>query len=76
MVASGQAAPEDLHPPAGDSASGIVSGTGTLEAAVEREANPLKRFLRVLGPGCITGTSDDDPSGIGTDAVPGSLPRG
>src|ERR1700731_2560120 len=27
---------------------------------------PGWRFLRVLGPGLITGASDDDPSGIGT----------
>lgn len=26
----------------------------------------IKYFLRVLGPGVITGASDDDPSGIGT----------
>ena len=25
-----------------------------------------KRLLRALGPGLITGASDDDPSGIGT----------
>jgi Mn2+/Fe2+ NRAMP family transporter len=24
------------------------------------------RILRILGPGLITGASDDDPSGIGT----------
>ncbi|MCY7321087.1 MAG: divalent metal cation transporter [Phormidesmis sp. CAN_BIN36] len=28
--------------------------------------NPLKSFLQTLGPGLITGASDDDPSGIGT----------
>jgi Mn2+/Fe2+ NRAMP family transporter len=27
---------------------------------------PRQRFWRVLGPGLITGASDDDPSGIGT----------
>ena len=37
-----------------------------LEAKLEREKNPLKRLLLVLGPGLITGASDDDPSGIGT----------
>ena len=30
------------------------------------EANPIKRAFRILGPGLITGASDDDPSGIGT----------
>src|SRR5437762_1261339 len=28
--------------------------------------NPIKRILDRLGPGLITGASDDDPSGIGT----------
>jgi NRAMP (natural resistance-associated macrophage protein)-like metal ion transporter len=27
---------------------------------------PVRRFLDMLGPGLITGASDDDPSGIGT----------
>ena len=27
---------------------------------------PVGRFLRILGPGLVTGASDDDPSGIGT----------
>jgi NRAMP (natural resistance-associated macrophage protein)-like metal ion transporter len=44
--------------PAGD--------TGSLEAAVDQKLNPFQRFLKVLGPGLITGASDDDPSGIGT----------
>src|SRR5689334_24301381 len=37
-----------------------------------RERNPLKRFFKMLGPGLITGASDDDPSGIGTYAVAGA----
>jgi NRAMP (natural resistance-associated macrophage protein)-like metal ion transporter len=49
-----------------------IAGTGTLEAACEREANPVKRFVKVLGPGLITGASDDDPSGIGTYAIAGA----
>jgi len=32
----------------------------------------VKRFLRSLGPGLITGASDDDPSGIGTYSVAGA----
>jgi NRAMP (natural resistance-associated macrophage protein)-like metal ion transporter len=36
------------------------------------ETNPLKRFLRILGPGLVTGASDDDPSGIGTYAQAGA----
>ena len=39
---------------------------------IEHERNPLKRAGKVLGPGLITGASDDDPSGIGTYAVAGA----
>lgn len=42
------------------------SDNEALESKVDRERNPLKRLLLVLGPGLITGASDDDPSGIGT----------
>src|SRR5438128_1533215 len=48
------------------------SATGSLAAAVAREPNPLRRFIRILGPGFITGASDDDPSGIGTYATAGA----
>src|ERR1043166_676373 len=44
----------------------------SLEAKMKRERNPIKRFFNVLGPGLITGASDDDPSGIGTYAVAGA----
>ncbi len=49
-----------------------AGGTGSLEAAMMLEKNPIKRFLKVLGPGLVTGASDDDPSGIGTYAVAGA----
>src|SRR5260370_21993553 len=49
-----------------------AGGTGSLEAAMMVERNPIKRFFKVLGPGLITGASDDDPSGIGTYAVAGA----
>ena len=42
------------------------------EAAYRAEKNPLKRLGKVLGPGLITGASDDDPSGIGTYAQAGA----
>lgn len=32
----------------------------------------LKRFLSILGPGLITGASDDDPSGISTYSIAGA----
>src|SRR5438132_7100234 len=37
-----------------------------------RELHPVKRLVSVLGPGLITGASDDDPSGIGTYAMAGA----
>src|SRR6266478_2722632 len=52
--------------------SAPAGGTGSLEAAMMQEKNPVKRFFKVLGPGLITGASDDDPSGIGTYAVAGA----
>jgi len=45
-------------------------GTGELEAA--QQSNPIQRFLKILGPGFITGASDDDPSGIGTYSIAGA----
>jgi NRAMP (natural resistance-associated macrophage protein)-like metal ion transporter len=34
--------------------------------------SPFSRFLRVLGPGLITGAADDDPSGIATYSQTGA----
>ncbi|MBV8081893.1 MAG: divalent metal cation transporter [Candidatus Eremiobacteraeota bacterium] len=39
---------------------------------MRREPGWLRRFLAVLGPGLITGASDDDPSGIATYSVAGA----
>src|SRR5438067_8412881 len=63
--ARGRSTPRIPHKPP-------AAGTGSLEAAFAQEANPIKRILKVLGPGFITGASDDDPSGIGTYAVTGA----
>ena len=49
-----------------------AGGTGSLEAAIAEERNPIRRFLKVLGPGFISGAADDDPSGIGTYATAGA----
>jgi NRAMP (natural resistance-associated macrophage protein)-like metal ion transporter len=46
-----------------------ISGT---HVEIEQEANPIKRFFKLLGPGLITGASDDDPSGIGTYSIAGA----
>jgi NRAMP (natural resistance-associated macrophage protein)-like metal ion transporter len=39
---------------------------------VAREKQPIKKAVKLLGPGFITGAADDDPSGIGTYAVAGA----
>ena len=39
---------------------------------MDRNNNPVKKFLNRLGPGLITGASDDDPSGIGTYSQAGA----
>jgi NRAMP (natural resistance-associated macrophage protein)-like metal ion transporter len=39
---------------------------------VKRERNRLKKVVRVLGPGLITGASNNDPSAIGTYAKAGA----
>ena len=49
-----------------------AAGTASLEAALAERESPLKRFLKILGPGLITGASDDDPSGIGTYTTAGA----
>ena len=66
--------PDDL--PQGDAA--VVpsfdkpSSALSPETRIKRKPNPAKRLLKILGPGFITGASDDDPSGIGTYAVTGA----
>jgi len=40
--------------------------------ALRRNAEHVRRWLRVLGPGVITGAADDDPSGIGTYSQAGA----
>ena len=49
--------------------SGARTGTAS---EIATEPNPVKKIGRILGPGFITGASDDDPSGIGTYAVAGA----
>jgi len=45
---------------------------GVREAAVARTKSGWLRYLRILGPGIITGASDDDPSGIATYSIAGA----
>ena len=39
---------------------------------IKRKSNKLIRFWKLLGPGLITGASDDDPSGIATYSQAGA----
>lgn len=41
-------------------------------AELRAAKNPLRRLVKTLGPGLITGASDDDPSGIGTYSQAGA----
>jgi NRAMP (natural resistance-associated macrophage protein)-like metal ion transporter len=41
-------------------------------AALEADPRQFFRLLRMLGPGLVTGASDDDPSGIATYSVAGA----
>jgi NRAMP (natural resistance-associated macrophage protein)-like metal ion transporter len=38
----------------------------------KKKKKPLSRFLKILGPGLITGAADDDPSGIATYSQTGA----
>ena len=51
--------------PVGEAAREQRIGTG-------REPGALRRIFKTLGPGLVTGASDDDPSGIGTYAAAGA----
>ena len=52
-------------------ARGLAARSGSMAMAHSKPSSdakrgPVGRFLRILGPGLVTGASDDDPSGIGT----------
>ena len=73
MVIRGSEVPDD---PGEDFRDEPVSPEGGAEQAtveeLQHESSRVKRFLKLLGPGLITGASDDDPSGIGTYAMAGA----
>ena len=56
----------------------VISGSGNrevtsrLEPASPKVVSWFGQFLRLLGPGLITGAADDDPSGIATYAQVGA----
>lgn len=60
---------KDSETPDETATGGPPAGRTTIDEA--RERGPFG-FLQLLGPGLITGASDDDPSGIGTYSQVGS----
>jgi len=42
------------------------------ERPPDHSHNPIVRYFRILGPGLVTGASDDDPSGITTYSIAGA----
>jgi NRAMP (natural resistance-associated macrophage protein)-like metal ion transporter len=48
------------------------SGTGARETEMRAEPHRFLRVLKILGPGLITGASDDDPTAIATYATAGA----
>jgi NRAMP (natural resistance-associated macrophage protein)-like metal ion transporter len=44
----------------------------TIEHGGQLATNQIKTVSRIVGPGVVTGASDDDPSGIGTYSVAGA----
>ncbi|MEA2701971.1 MAG: hypothetical protein QOE22_680 [Candidatus Parcubacteria bacterium] len=51
-----------------------VIAEAQLDAGAKKRKQPKKfgRFLRILGPGVVTGAADDDPSGIATYSQAGA----
>src|SRR5438034_7073228 len=43
------------------------------EQPSDHSHNPIVRYFRILGPGLVTGASDDDPSGIATYSIAGAV---
>jgi NRAMP (natural resistance-associated macrophage protein)-like metal ion transporter len=71
------------QPPTGDNSStdadsadkrrAVASeGSGAREEEVRKEPTRILRLLKILGPGVITGASDDDPTAIATYATAGA----
>src|ERR1700730_14872476 len=42
------------------------SGPSPVDLSAERPGPAWRQYLRAMGPGLVTGASDDDPSGIAT----------
>src|SRR5579871_2663368 len=65
--ASAERTPGTVHP---DEAAS--RGRSRLDLTPEQLSPGWRGYVRAMGPGLITGASDDDPSGIGTYSQAGS----
>jgi NRAMP (natural resistance-associated macrophage protein)-like metal ion transporter len=72
MALQPKADPDLSAAAASDVATSAARASVTARDEARRRPNPVRRLLRILGPGLITGASDDDPSGIGTYAMVGA----
>ncbi|MFD0893739.1 Nramp family divalent metal transporter [Luteolibacter ambystomatis] len=50
----------------------MKEGTAKKKNSDGENKGPVRRFLRCLGPGLVTGAADDDPSGIATYSMAGA----
>ncbi len=62
--------PESRETPASNTKPENPSGGDQAPSGAKR--SPIRRFLGLLGPGLVTGSADDDPSGIATYAQAGA----
>lgn len=60
------------HQPRTPQPVGNEAATDEATGARTKKRSPVVRYLSILGPGLVTGASDDDPSGIATYAQAGA----
>lgn len=71
MATDQQITPNKEKPTEGTS-SVLNDGVNEIASQVSQGRKRFNRFLRILGPGLITGAADDDPSGIATYSQAGA----
>jgi len=64
---------EDVQSPSTDAVTPATSGRKSELDLTKKNTGPLwRQYLRAMGPGLVTGASDDDPSGIATYSQAGA----
>jgi Mn2+/Fe2+ NRAMP family transporter len=64
--------PDEETKPPGAGAEGSSPRTSELDLTKRNTGPAWRQYLRAMGPGLVTGASDDDPSGIATYAQAGA----